>query len=355
MNLSGQRFPPVIEEWTTPPLALREYHHAVSAPGQVVMADGLVLPESFRHVFRPEVLNKWLARRPMQLFADPAKARTPKYAEPPDDGPRQLPGVYFHLDNEYRGHFGHTTTDVLAKLWGWHQAKRAEPALKALIHANHWGAPAEWELALLEAAGVPRQDIVYTRDPVQVDRLIGATPMFGNPQYAHPGLVEIWRGIADNLEPTASVDAPERIFVSRRPNRKRACINAVEVETLFASLGYAVIYPEEHPLPDQVRLFRRARAIAGFGGSGMFGLMWADEPKAVTLLSSERYPGRNEFLIAGLLSHDLHVIWSPTLDRDPETGRWRRDVAAPFTVDMERDGAFLRSAAARLSTSDGRG
>jgi len=349
MNRSDQRFP-VIDEWTTPPLALREYRDAVSSPGQVARTGDLLLPESFRHIFRPRVKNRWLAPTSMQQFADPANAVTPKYAGPaPEGGPRRLAGSYFHLDNELRGHFGHTTTEMLAKLWGWRVAKQADPELKALLHANLRDTPAEWELTLLEAAGVSRGDIVYTRDPVQVDRLVGATPMFGNPRYAHPDLVGTWEGIADRLEAGTNVDAPDRIFVSRRPGGRRSCVNGDEVEELFVDLGYAVIYPEEYPLGDQVRLFRRARAVAGFAGSGMFGLMWATEPKPVILVSSEGYPGRNEFLIAGLIGHDLDVVWSTAELTDPETGQPRRGIEAPFMVDLERDGSFIRSAAARAA------
>lgn len=352
MNRSDQRFP-VIQDWTTPPLALREYRNAVSAPGQVVSVNDVLLPESFRHIFRPRVKNKWLAPKPMDLFADPASARTPGRAEPaPAEGPRRLAGSYFHLDNELRGHFGHTTTEVLAKLWGWPVAKRADPDLKALVHANNRDAPAEWELALLEAAGIAREDVVYTRDPVQVDRLVAVTPMFGNPRYAHPDLVGIWKQIADHLEVGSSVDVPERIFVSRHSGGRRECRNAAEVEEFFEGLGYTVIYPEEHPLPDQVRLFRHSRAVAGFAGSGMFGVMWADRPKPVTLVASEGYPGRNEFLIAGLIGHDIDVAWSPAETIDPTTGRRRRGIEAPFTVDLERDGDFLRAAAARVASGD---
>lgn len=345
MNRTDQKFP-VSEAWTTPPLTLREYHDAVSAPGQVVRVGGLVMPESFRHVFRPRVKNKWLAPRPMQLFVDPARTTLPASAEPvPEGGPEFLAGSYFHLDNELRGHFGHTTTEMLAKVWGWRAAREADPAVKALLHANTRDVPAEWELALLEAAGVPREDLVYTRQPVQVERLVGATPMFGNPRYAHPDLVGIWAEIADRLEVGASIDVPERIFVGRRPGGWRECVNAAEVEELFEGLGYTVVYPEDHSLADQVRLFRQTRAIAGFAGSGMFGLMWTAEPKPVVLIASEAYPGRNEFLIAGLLGHDLAVAWSPAELRDPDTGRRRRGVEAPFRVDLERDGDFLREAA----------
>jgi len=348
MTAPDPRHPP-LREWMAPTRALREYYDAVSTPGAVVTSGDVVLPDTFRHFYKPTLLNQWLSKERVQWFAGAGEA-PPTRAEPaPENGPRPLAGSYFHLDHEVRGHFGHTVTEVLGKVWGWRAAKRADPSLKALVHANRRDAPTEWELTMLEAAGIPRDDVVFTRDPVRVERLVGATSMFGNPQFAHPDLLELWQGIADRLETSASADVPERIFVSRRPGR-RPCLNLAEVEAFFEDLGYRVVYPEDYSLGDQVRLFRRSRSVAGFAGSGLFGLMWASEPKPVTMLVPDRYPARNEFLINGLVGHDVAVAWAPALTVDPATGKRHRGVNAPFTVDLERDGEFLADAATRAAS-----
>ena len=77
---------------------------------------------------------------------------------------------------------------------------------------------------------------------------------------------------------------PLRLFCSRRPG-KRSCHNAAEVEALFAAHGFAVVFPEDHPLPEQVRMVRDADVVAGFAGSGMFQIAFAGGPEA-------RDPGR---------------------------------------------------------------
>lgn len=347
MNRDDQQFP-VRRHWTVPPMALREYYDAESAPGQVVTVSNILLPASFRHIFRQRVKNKWLSPGRMDMFARPAERRIPRGAVPPlPEGPRRLTGSYFHLDIEHRGHFGHVTTDMLGKVWGWHAARSHIPEIKALLHTSARGDVKEWELALLEAAGVPREDVVITPEPVQVERLVTATPMFGNPRYVHPDLVELWEETAERLETTTRREVPERIFVSRRPGRRRECHNTKEVETFFEQRGYTVVFPEEHSLGEQVQLFRRSKAIAGLVGSGMFGIMWATEPKPVTLISSDVYPGRNEFLIAGLIGHELDVVWSPARPPQTDTDQRVRGIDVPFEVDLQRDGAFLHDAAVR--------
>ena len=203
-------------------------------------------------------------------------------------------------------------------------------------------------MELLGAAGIAEEDIEFTYDPVRVERLITAGQMFHNPEFVHPGITEVWGRIGANLAARSEITVPERIFVARRI-KKRPCRNAPEVEQLFADLGFAIIYPEDYPLADQVRIFRETKVVAGFIGSGLFHLMWATEAKPVIVVSSESYTGRNEALIAGVLGHELDVAWCRS------EGEWRGDRFAPgsyqagFTFDFEREGVFVKEAVASLA------
>ncbi|MFT4085083.1 MAG: glycosyltransferase 61 family protein [Nocardioides sp.] len=330
--------------WVVPELAIREYDGVISAPGQVVRTDSLLLPETFRHWSRPKLHNKHLQSVVQPFFSD-ASRLPPFVQKPPPGGPRVLEGSFFHLDNEIRGHFGHMTTEVVAKLWGWREAKRADPGLRALLHANGPRTTlASWELDLLAAGGVAAEDIVVTPDPVRVEHLLTATQMFEDPYYVHPDLAGIWGEMGDRLVAEGSTATPDRIFVSRRLT-KRACRNGAEVEALFAELGFTVIFPEDYPLPEQVRIFRQASAVAGFMGSGMFTLMFVSDPKPVLLVGSDTYTPRNEFLIAGALGHDLSVAWCEAeRDAPPDGKRFQ----AGFVFDMDTEGEFIRAAAAGL-------
>ncbi|GGL54026.1 hypothetical protein GCM10011575_10550 [Microlunatus endophyticus] len=329
-----------------PALALREYQGVLTIPGQIATIGSIILPDSYRHWPVGRLRNPFM-REIARDFAD--ATAVPEFAD--DPGPesvRTLPGSYFYLDDEVRGHFGHMTTEVLARLWAWDEAKAADPSLKAILHANRRRQLSDWEVRLLGAAGIDRDDIVFAREPVRVERLVAATPMLSNPYYVHPGIGEIWRRVGDDLAAQSELGAsPDRIFIARRI-KKRSCRNATDVEQLFESLGFTLVYPEDHPLPDQIRMFRQADAIAGFAGSGMFHLMFTPEPKQVILVTSESYTGRNEWLIAGVFGHAINVAWCRS------EAEWRGDHFASggyqsaFSFDFDREGVFVRDTAAAM-------
>jgi capsular polysaccharide biosynthesis protein len=173
--------------------------------------------------------------------------------------------------------------------------------------------------------------------------------MFSMPVYVHPRLVETWDRLSSGLVQHATPDRawPERLFVSRRHD-KRACTNRPEVEALFAEHGFEVVYPEEHPLPDQAAMFARAEVIAGFAGSGMFSLIFADRPKHVILIGSTSYRASNEYMISALRGHRLDISTS-TDDAEQPENRWtKRAFGQQFTVDMTREGAWLREVLGQL-------
>lgn len=321
--------PEDLARFDAPPLMLREYVTAVCWPGQVVTQGNVMLPESYRHVRRPRLWNKY------------ADERGPRFAVPRRAGAvRHLEGAYFHLDSEYRGHFGHALTEQLSRLWAWAEARRQVPDLKALVLENVWAEVAPFERDLYQAAGVNPRDLVLVQGPVRVDRLLGATPSFTHPAaqfpreggYVHPLAAEVWARTGDALAALAPErDYPARIFCSRRRD-KRACQNTPLVEEFFTARGYTVVYPEDFSIAEQVGLFRGAERAAGFAGSAMFTLMFCPTPKPVLLLSPETYTARNEHLIAALLGHRVDTVWCRSV---------RAGMQAPYVFDPGREGPWI--------------
>ncbi len=327
------------ETYRVPGLYLREYRDVFCYSKQLVVKGDLVLPESFRHPSYPWLSNRRL--KPLgRLFAGGVRPPT-----------QRLEGTYFHLVGELRHHFGHAMTEQLSRLWAWPAAKALNPDLRALVSIGPRRATLpEWQLALYEAAGVPRTDIVIFREPVIVERLIGATPMFSMPSFVHPGIAEVWDRAGAALGSRAEIDAPpERIFVSRAPALNRWCHETPELERIMTQHGYEVILPERLPLPDQVMLFRRAKAVAGFAGSGMFNLMFAADPKPVLLIRSSGYAATNEYMISSVRGHHLEVIECPPDRASGGNPRaWLTDkqnqspaIRSPFHFDLDADGERL--------------
>jgi capsular polysaccharide biosynthesis protein len=326
-----------------PAMSLREYTDAVCLPGQVAVSGNLMLVDTFRHSRRVRMVNR-CTHDVAPRFAEPAQST--------DDLPA-LDGACFFLDSEFRGHYGHAMTEQLARLWAWPLAKQAEPGLRALVAVNKWGPQLrDFERALYAAAGIAPEDVLLVDGPVRVERLLTATPMFSQPDYAHPDLRDTYDTVSRALaEQAPERDYPRRIFCARRSNH-RDCRNAEEVEDLFARHGFEVVFPERFTLPEQARMFREAEVIAGYSGSVMVSLCLTGGPKRVILVSSSSYSAKNEYLIGSVLGHHIDIVWCAAETPMPADRHLRRAFVSPFTMDTEREGRQLVEILASLTGSE---
>ncbi len=315
-----------------PTVSLREYRDVVCAPRQVVVADSVVLPDSYRHSHR---------RRYRSSAIPDLGARFAALADP---APRavHLPGTYLHLDSEFQGHYGHLVTEQLSRLWAWPQVRRTAPDARVLMSTlTPRTALHPHERELLGAFGIQERDVVLFDRPVRVDVLLSAAPMLSHPVFVHPAIAPTWQHVGDVLAAQAPErERPRRIFCARRTD-KRACRNAAEVERLFVERGFTIVYAEDHSLAEQAALFREAEVIAGYAGAAMFNLCYTTSPKDVVLLVSESYTAQNEYLIAAVQGHRLHLAWCPADVAQPARGFAAAAYQSDFVFDHARAGAWL--------------
>ena len=339
---------PVVDldiELSVPELHLRRYRGRLGVcPGAIVVHDHTVLPDSFKWA-RQERL-----RNPRLVDVDPKFARLPADRRPVEE----LEGSYYYLDHYNTGHFGHVMTELVAKLWGWDAAKAAVPDLKVLLRENERTADRPFprmEERLLTAYGVDPDDIVWVDRAVWVDSLVAATPMWHNaePHYAHPDITRVWRRLREGFSGEAATDN-RRIFVSRPhgSSTNRHCHNAEEVEGFFEERGFSVVHPEKLDLADQVETFAQAEVVAGFGGSAMFNVLFAEHAHSMIVLSHEAYDSRNEHLYAAVLGLDAHFFSSAPDLPHPEDGWSRESFQSPWSFDFARNGDELGRVIAEL-------
>ena len=321
---------PYAPAFDAPELRLRELEGAVCAPAQVVAFDNVLMPDTYRHHGDPRLRNR-CTEELSPLFA--------RIGDAPVEEPSLMRGTFFHLDSEWRGLFGHAITEQVSRLWALPAARVLAPDLKVLISVTTHEVRG-WEQELWEAAGIAREQMVVIRRPVRVERLLCATPMFSMPAYVHPGIAEVWHTLGDALVAGAPDHAyPRRVFMTRTKAR-RECVNREDVESLAVDHGFTVLQPETLSLPEQVRTFREAEVIAGFAGAGMFGALFALEPKRMITVTTRRYGPTNEYLIASVLGHRLDQLFC-------EPGG--EDYLSPFRFDTDgEDGAYLRDLFAGL-------
>ncbi len=328
-----------------PSLALRRYEGKVALPGSGLMFTGFtILPDSFRWHLAANPSNPRL-RAVSYNFARVESAQLPH---------RTLEGSYYQLDSAYPGHFGHLTTEVVSRLWGWDRAKEADPDLKVVFHVKRGSTrrPA-LELALFTAYGIDVDDIVWVNEPVWLESVASAAPMWHNekPHYVHPEIAQTWRRITDGLlRDVPPVETAERIFVSRSSGYEshRFCRNTAEVEAFFAARGFRIVLPEHLSLPEQAAVFGAATTVAGFGGSALFNLMHARDVRDVIVLSHDSYTARNEHLFSAVLGCDTHYFWSRADVTHPE-GDWTTEAFfSAWEFDFERHARTLDELLASL-------
>lgn len=330
----GERWPRPLAH---PELALRHYEGELVSLGAMRLVTGrTVLPETFRHPQSPVLIHPALKSVTRDVVS--LQRGVPE---------RVLDGDFYFLDCLFSGQFGHLTTEVVSRLWGWEQARRELPGLLVLFHTNPAGGrDGSLERRLFAAYGIPDSDLVGSPGPVGLRSVVGASPMWHNhkPYYVHPEIPDTWARITRGLLGSAEPSPHERIFVSRGSafSHRRRCRNQPEVERLFAERGFHVFCPEDHSLAEQAALFAGARVVAGFGGSAMGNLMHARRLEALVVLSHNAYTGRSEHLFASVWGADLHYFWQQSDVAAPRVGRSKESDRSSFAVDLAGQGVDLR-------------
>lgn len=319
-----------------PSLACRRYADTVwIGPGVATIADGVLLPPSHRHAWA----GRLVVRGVVNVSA--------WFGEVPAVDYRPLPGTYFDLTPHGRGHFGHVMNDSLGKLWAWQEAKAQLPGLKALYLLPPGADAPTFEPVLFEAAGLDLADVVFAPGNLQVDALVSAAIPVHNakPYTYHPAVLDVWAQLRRHLV-THRDDLPERLFVSRRAD-ERGCRNRAEVEAWFAARGFTVIYPEELPISEQASLFGNARTVAGFAGSAMLNLVYAEHVEQVIVLSHTQYSARNEWLLATALADELHYFWGRPHIAEGTSATWQEAFHSSWDFDLQRYGDELEQVVRR--------
>lgn len=312
-----------------PPLHLRRYDGRISLLTGAVAAHGTtLLPDTYRWHLQDVPINKRL----VDIDADWARMRHP-------ETPRvHLPGSYYYFDYKNVGHYGHLMTEAVSRLWGWPRAKAEDPGLKILLRRGPRDAHSKRpraELTLLPAFGIEPDDVIWVDEAVTVDSLVGLTPMWHNqrPYSAHPAITEVWRRLREGL-PDAEVPRQPKIFVTRREGGHRHCHNTAEVEQLFSAHGFDIVEPSTLSIPAQAATFAQARVVAGFGGTGMFNLVFARDLEQVIVLNHTAYDARNEHLFGAVLGAKVDYFWSEP-DLPPPVDGWSYDAFhSPWTFDI---------------------
>ena len=181
------------------------------------------------------------------------------------------------LCHAFHRNYGHWLFDCLPYLLPW-RGPILQGSLAVLVPPL-----LDWQRRTLELLGVPASAVIEASEPsVLCDSVIvpGLNSMDFEPmskrkssRLPQPGstVVEAIQILRAGICPTAAIDLPSRIYVSRRgiDSLFRTLCNEDEVEAVMIRLGFAVVRPQDLSFDEQVATFARARIIAGPHGAGL--------------------------------------------------------------------------------------
>lgn len=317
-------------EYQVPEMHNRHYLGSMRLVSHMLLVhEQTFLPPSFRFP-NSENLDAPVAKRLNdRLYSLPAKFEAVS---------ERIETPLYDLSGGWPSHFGHFMQQSVTKLWGWDEAKRQIPELKAAVQIRAAKGHA-FEEAILNAYGIASEDIMWVDERLAVSSYVSATSLFQMhaPPYIHPQQLVTWERLGDNLIDPALAGA-ERIFISRRERfAGRSMHNLQQVEELFSSNGFTIYYPEDHSIAEQASTFATAKVVAGVGGSAMFNLAYARSLETLIILNHESYTARNEHLISAHKDWDVHYFWSRSDVQHP-AGGWSVDAyQSSWSFDFARN------------------
>ena len=303
----------------------------------MLVKDHLLLPNTFRLATTKRLVNTAL------------KDLNHYYAVPmvgTESAPR-LEGTFFYLEIEYNRHFGHFMTEVVPRLYAWELARATHPDIRVITNSksNH-GRPPAYQRILLEAYGIDDDQVEVIASPVKVDTLVCAMPLMQNGRFADPALASTCHRLRDGLLVRSKPNEKprRRLFISRKPDMWRECLNGGDIEERLARRGFTIIRPEEHSIVEQVRMFYEVDVVAGYIGSALYNIMFARRPIDVIGFINQSYLATNEYLICSALGHRLHLFYGDEVidgrKKDCE-GRELGVTNRDYVFNFERDGDQL--------------
>lgn len=176
-------------------------------------------------------------------------------------------------------HFGHFLVETMARLWVLdHGILRDAPII---FHAPPNYTLKSWQISVFRALGVFER-VVLCDTPMDVDHLVVPEAAFHYSQWANAAFVTPFERIARRAGTRRSA---KRLYISRAQLGNSQSIPEEELEDLFRSDGYDIVYPETLPFDEQVALFSSHELFCGISGSAMHNVLFAPRGASVTYIN----------------------------------------------------------------------
>lgn len=175
-----------------------------------------------------------------------------------------LKGVYIYGGCLF-GHFGHFIWETLSRLYAVKQCKQVP-----IIFISPNDKIYTMQKLILEALGI-NNCLHLVKEPTIIESLIYSPPGSAiNPASIIDEQIDALAHIS-----YANKSSKKKIWLSRSRLKSGLVTNEEQIQAELIKSGYEVIYTEELPIKEQVRLTSTAEIVAGFDGSQFFSCMLA--------------------------------------------------------------------------------
>jgi capsular polysaccharide biosynthesis protein len=226
-------------------------------------------------------------------------------------------------DDWSNGYF-HWLSDVLPRLYAARDLTRGLVLL--LPHGFERLEYVTSSLKLFPLGGV---EYVGADEVCVCDTLVMPTHTAPSGHYNEPLVRELRDFLLKGFGVEEAAEADARLYVSRGRAPKRKLTNETEVARAVGEFGFRVVYFEEHPFAEQLRLAASARHLVSNHGAGLTNILFMPPGGSVLELRREGERERNWFYILASAAR-LNYFYQPCApaDGDAHSGDLTADVAA---------------------------
>jgi hypothetical protein len=174
--------------------------------------------------------------------------------------------AYILIDNVYSHTYYHWLTEALPRLF---LVREKIPSSVLLLPSNH---NQKFHTDALQIFDVRQKQFLKARVRYIVPHLTASTQIGKIANY-HPAVInEMVAYIKSNVN--ISVNYGQRIYVSRSRASKRKVLNEYEVTEYLATVGFRVVYFEDHSFSEQVSIMHHTQYVVGLHGAGLANILF---------------------------------------------------------------------------------
>jgi glycosyl transferase family 61 len=204
---------------------------------------------------------------------------------------QRISGNTIYLGN-FMNHYGHFITESLSRMWylfdNLDSAKFDNYAYFPFTFDDGRVIISPFHRHFLERFRIPPDKLLFLSEPVVFDKVVIPQQLWVVNKFCYGQLRPLYAAVRKEHEKRADFG---RIFLSRTTPRRDRFVNISEVENLFASFGFEVLYPQRMDIGQQLDAYANCKIMAGFSGTALHNCLFSNANTFLIEVCDMRCPG----------------------------------------------------------------